>query len=100
MYGVGRMRQGQSEYVVTAVSYAREAEEAAQELARQLMHSHLGFVLFFCSAEYDLHALGDALQRHEAAQIVVLQEAFDFLVGNAGVNRHGGRCGKVVEWGF
>ena len=36
----------------------------AQDLARQLMHPHLGFVLFFCSAEYDLPALGDALRQY------------------------------------
>jgi hypothetical protein len=28
-----------------------------------LLHPHLGFVLFFCSAEYDLQALGGALQQ-------------------------------------
>jgi hypothetical protein len=40
--------------VITATSSATDVELVAQELARQLIHPHLGFVLFFCSAEYDL----------------------------------------------
>ena len=55
------MQQGQAEGVVSAMSQATDAEQAAQDLARQLLHPHLGFVLFFCSAEYDLQALGRAL---------------------------------------
>ncbi|HSC85171.1 MAG TPA: nitric oxide-sensing protein NosP [Pseudomonas sp.] len=58
------MQQLQSAGVVTAVSHARDAEAVAQELARQLIHPHLGFVLFFCSAEYDLASLGPALQQY------------------------------------
>ncbi|MBA1202620.1 GfdT protein [Pseudomonas capeferrum] len=50
-----------SEGVVSAVSRASSAEQAAQELAAQLLHPELGFVLFFCSAEYDLPALAHAL---------------------------------------
>ena len=53
----------QSEGVVSAMSQATDAFQVAQELARQLLHPHLGFVLFFCSAEYDLQALGKALQQ-------------------------------------
>ena len=56
------MPQSNAEGVLSAVSRAVIAEEAAQDLARQLMHPHLGFVLFFCSAEYDLPALAQALQ--------------------------------------
>ncbi|TFH86344.1 GfdT protein [Billgrantia azerbaijanica] len=37
---------------------------AAQDLARRLLHPWLGSVLFFCSAEYDLDALGLALEQH------------------------------------
>ncbi|MCG6658195.1 GfdT protein [Halomonas campisalis] len=37
---------------------------AAQDLARRLLHPWLGSVLFFCSAEYDLEALGQALEQH------------------------------------
>ncbi|RTR07240.1 nitric oxide-sensing protein NosP [Halomonas nitroreducens] len=37
---------------------------AAQDLARRLLHPCLGGVLFFCSAEYDLDALGRALEEH------------------------------------
>ena len=54
----------QGEVIRTAMSDARLAETVAQDLARQLMHPHLGFVLFFCSAEYDLPALGDALRQY------------------------------------
>ncbi|MEE1926386.1 nitric oxide-sensing protein NosP [Pseudomonas sp. 148P] len=57
------MPQSNAEGVRSAVSRAVIAEEAAQDLARQLMHPHLGFVLFFCSAEYDLPALAEALQQ-------------------------------------
>lgn len=57
------MEQVQSEGVVSAMSQASDAQQVAQELARQLLHPHLGFVLFFCSAEYDLQALGQALQQ-------------------------------------
>jgi len=54
----------QTEVIRTAMSEACQAETVAQDLARQLMHPHLGFVLFFCSAEYDLPALGDALRQY------------------------------------
>ena len=53
-----------SEGVVTAMSTAREPEAVAQDLARQLIHPHLGFVLFFCSAEYDLDVLGPTLEQY------------------------------------
>jgi hypothetical protein len=52
------------EAIRTAMSEAHDAETVAQDLARQLIHPHLGFVLFFCSAEYDLPALGDALKQY------------------------------------
>ncbi|WCD78756.1 nitric oxide-sensing protein NosP [Pseudomonas sp. TUM22785] len=58
------MQQHQDEGVVTAMTSATEAEAVAQDLARQLIHPHLGFVLFFCSAEYDLPALGAALEQY------------------------------------
>lgn len=38
-----------------------DAEAAAMELASQLLHPDLGFVLFFCSAEYELDALAKAM---------------------------------------
>ena len=57
------MQQFPAEGVISAVSRASAAELAALELASQLLHPHLGFVLFFCSAEYDLPALGQALQQ-------------------------------------
>ncbi|QEY62819.1 GfdT protein [Metapseudomonas lalkuanensis] len=58
------MLEEPAEGVVTAMSLASEAEAVAQDLARQLIHPYLGFVLFFCSAEYDLEALGQALEQY------------------------------------
>ena len=58
------MQQEMTDGVVTAMSCANDVELVAQELARQLIHPHLGFVLFFCSAEYDLQSLGAALEQH------------------------------------
>ncbi|MDI5892698.1 nitric oxide-sensing protein NosP [Halomonas rhizosphaerae] len=45
----------------TAVSRRRDPRGAARELAGALRHAELGFVLFFCSAEYPLAALSTAL---------------------------------------
>ncbi|MBB3189475.1 nitric oxide-sensing protein NosP [Halomonas cerina] len=45
----------------SAVSRQRDPHVAACELARALRHDHLGFVLFFCSAEYPLETLSEAL---------------------------------------
>ncbi|WP_028945176.1 nitric oxide-sensing protein NosP [Pseudomonas vranovensis] len=57
------MQSFSSEGVISAVSRASAAEQVAQELASQLLHPHLGFVLFFCSASYDLPSLARALQQ-------------------------------------
>lgn len=46
-----------------ALSKHQDPARAAAELAEQLRGPHIGFVLFFCSAEYDLPALGQALAR-------------------------------------
>lgn len=51
------------EPVLSAMSSHRDVELAAQELAQQLLHPDLGFVLFFCSAEYDLVNLSRALEQ-------------------------------------
>ena len=59
------MQREGTEGVVTATSNAKDVELVAQELARQLIHPHLGFVLFFCSAEYDLQGLGEALEHSQ-----------------------------------
>lgn len=48
--------------VRVASSNARDPVLAATNLASQLNHEHLGCVLFFCSAEYDLTRLGSALE--------------------------------------
>ena len=45
----------------TTVSYRRDSKEAARELSESLRCEGMGFVLFFCSAEYDLESLGEAL---------------------------------------
>ncbi|SIQ26296.1 nitric oxide-sensing protein NosP [Marinobacterium stanieri] len=50
------------EPVRSAMSSHRDVGRAATELAAQLSHPDLGFVLFFCSAEYDLGALSSALE--------------------------------------
>lgn len=47
--------------LLTAASKQPEPIKAARELAQALCHEQLGFVLFFCSAEYPLPALADAL---------------------------------------
>ena len=62
----------QPDGVLSAVSSTKDVELAAQELARQLIHPYLGFVLFFCSAEYDLPALGDALRQYFGGVRLVL----------------------------
>ncbi|QTF92036.1 nitric oxide-sensing protein NosP [Halomonas sp. BM-2019] len=50
--------------VLVAHSRSRDPDMAAQDLASRLLHPWLGGVLFFCSAEYDLDALGQALEQH------------------------------------
>jgi hypothetical protein len=45
-----------------AFSPATDEWQAADELASQLSHADIGFVLFFCSAEYNLDRLAQALQ--------------------------------------
>ncbi|WP_420843690.1 nitric oxide-sensing protein NosP [Marinobacter salexigens] len=49
--------------VQVASSCVRDPLSAAKDLANQLQHQHLGYVLFFCSAEYDLASLGMALEK-------------------------------------
>lgn len=60
-----------NEGVISAVSRANSASQAASELAGQLLHADLGFVLFFCSGEYDLPALAHALQSEFADVVLV-----------------------------
>lgn len=50
--------------IITAASQHSDAIQAAAELADALSHDQLGFVLFFCSAEYDLAVLASALEGH------------------------------------
>ncbi|MFC3390894.1 nitric oxide-sensing protein NosP [Aidingimonas halophila] len=50
-----------SDIVRTAYSDSHDPRQAANALALALTHDQLGFVLFFCSAEYPLDALGLAL---------------------------------------
>ncbi|GGB93368.1 hypothetical protein GCM10011352_19290 [Marinobacterium zhoushanense] len=51
------------EPVVTAVSREQNPKLAARELAEGLLHPELGFVLFFCSAEYPLEQLSAELDK-------------------------------------
>jgi hypothetical protein len=46
---------------VVVASRSLDAEEAVQTLAQGLSHAHLGGIIFFCSAEYDLDRLAAAL---------------------------------------
>lgn len=48
---------------IAAASSATDASQAAHELRQQLDHADLGFVLFFCSAAYDLASLEQALNQ-------------------------------------
>lgn len=57
------MQQALNDGVLSAMSQATDARLAAQDLARQLLHPHLGLVLFFCSAEYNLQELAQALEQ-------------------------------------
>ncbi len=52
--------------IVAAMSAAPDASQAVAELAAQLLPATPGFVLFFCSAEYDRSALEQAFARHFA----------------------------------
>lgn len=54
------------EPVVAAMSATPDAHQAVAELAAQLLPAEPGFVLFFCSAEYDRPALEQAFARHFA----------------------------------
>ena len=58
------MEEDLNDVVRMALSESSDPESVAQDLARQLMHPHLGCVLFFCSAEYDLPALANALEQY------------------------------------
>ncbi|WP_104402524.1 nitric oxide-sensing protein NosP [Vibrio penaeicida] len=49
--------------VVTAESYQLEAVKAVRELAARLNTPNIGFVLFFCSAAYDLKELESEMDR-------------------------------------
>ncbi|MFW1677760.1 nitric oxide-sensing protein NosP [Pontibacter sp. JAM-7] len=57
--------------VKAVVSYSRVPEVAARELREQFTDPGISFVLFFCSAEYDLSALADAINVHLADMVVV-----------------------------
>ncbi|WP_114418178.1 nitric oxide-sensing protein NosP [Marinospirillum perlucidum] len=47
-----------------ASSSARDPWQAAEELAADLNHPDIGWVVFFCSVEYDLESLAAALNHH------------------------------------
>jgi hypothetical protein len=53
-----------SEVIVSAMSSATDPRQAVAELAAQLLPATPGFVLFFCSAEYDLAALEQAFAEY------------------------------------
>lgn len=47
----------------TAFSFSPDPRVAASELKQQLSDSDISFVLFFCSAEYDLSVLADSINK-------------------------------------
>ncbi|GGD01355.1 nitric oxide-sensing protein NosP [Halopseudomonas salina] len=56
---------------LTARTCVQDPELAAAELADQLRHPGLGCVLFFCSAEYSLAPLAEALERVFSGVMVI-----------------------------
>lgn len=58
-------------YVVAAASNQSDPQQAAAELACALNHPAIGWVVFFCSAEYPLPALAEALNQHFPDQELV-----------------------------
>lgn len=57
--------------VLTAVSQLKDAEACARELADQLRHDDLGWVLFFCSAQQDINRFAQALEQQLPDQDIV-----------------------------
>lgn len=49
---------------ISGFSNHSDPQQAAAELQQQLSSESLGFVLFFCSAQYDLEQLASALNQH------------------------------------
>ena len=82
------------EPVQTARSCQRDPMQAAAELAEQLRHPDLGFVLFFCSAEYDLPALSLALESlFDGVELAGCTTAGE-------VTPAGYECGSITAIGF
>ena len=63
--------QQMNQVITRAVSYALDTQQAAQELAAQLADPEIGFVLFFCSAEFDLARLSVAIEQSQPEVTVV-----------------------------
>ena len=63
--------QQMNQVITRAVSYALDTQQAAQELAAQLADPEIGFVLFFCSAEFDLARLSIAIEQSQPEVMVV-----------------------------
>ncbi|WVI70132.1 nitric oxide-sensing protein NosP [Halomonas elongata] len=78
----------------TACSYASDPTHAAMELAASLRHAHLSAVLFFCSTEYPLEALGEALQ-HAFSDVPV-----SGCTTAGEITPHGYSRGGIVAIGF
>ncbi len=57
--------------IKSVVSYSRIPKLAAKELYEQFTDPGIAFVLFFCSAEYDLGALADAINSEFKEMVVV-----------------------------
>ena len=57
-------RHSPSEPLITGFTQCSNPETAARELYKQLHHPDLDFVLFFCSANYNLHELGQSMSAY------------------------------------
>ncbi len=53
----------QQPYVATAATYQLDAYRAARELAKQIDNPEFEYILFFCSAAYDLPRLGEEMEK-------------------------------------
>jgi hypothetical protein len=82
-------REVTAQPLLTAESRLREPRHAAAQLADALRHPELGFVLFFCSAEYALDdlatALGDAFDGVAVAGCTTAGEITPTGYGRGGI---------------
>lgn len=81
-------------YVVAAASNQFDPQLAAAELASKLNHPAIGRVVFFCSAEYDLSQLAEALNQ------VFGDTPLSGCTTAGELTPAGYACGSIVALGF